>query len=115
LTATGIRLGYVDGPEGRAYEWWRGRSISAPMASFWLRRWRHCQFSTNPQLRLLPRRHLCRVEIVLLLTTIFQVRFGLAPLKRISGSIADIRSGRAERLEGRISVEIAPLAPGPTP
>jgi hypothetical protein len=40
------------------------------------------------------------LSIVLLLTTIFQVRFGLAPLKRISDSIADIRSGRAERLEG---------------
>jgi signal transduction histidine kinase len=47
---------------------------------------------------------------VLLLTTIFQVRFGLAPLKRISDSIADIRSGRAERLEGEFPVEIAPLA-----
>jgi signal transduction histidine kinase len=48
--------------------------------------------------------------IVLLLTTIFQVRFGLAPLKRISDAIADIRSGRAERLEGEFPVEIAPLA-----
>ena len=48
--------------------------------------------------------------IVLLLTTIFQVRFGLAPLKRISDSIADIRSGRAERLVGEFPVEIAPLA-----
>jgi signal transduction histidine kinase len=48
--------------------------------------------------------------IVLLLTTIFQVRFGLAPLKRISQSIADIRSGHAERLEGEFPVEIAPLA-----
>ena len=48
--------------------------------------------------------------IVLLLTTIFQVRYGLAPLKRISDAIADIRSGRAERLEGRFPVEIAPLA-----
>jgi signal transduction histidine kinase len=48
--------------------------------------------------------------IVLLLTTIFQVRFGLAPLKRISERIADIRSGRAERLEGEFPVEIAPLA-----
>ena len=48
--------------------------------------------------------------IGLLLTTIFQVRFGLAPLKRISDSIADIRSGRAERLEGEFPVEIAPLA-----
>jgi signal transduction histidine kinase len=47
---------------------------------------------------------------VLVLTTIFQVRFGLAPLKRISDSIADIRSGRAERLEGEFPVEIAPLA-----
>ena len=44
------------------------------------------------------------------LTTIFQVRFGLAPLKRISDAIADIRSGRAERLEGEFPVEIAPLA-----
>ena len=50
------------------------------------------------------------LAIVLLLTTIFQVRFGLAPLKRISESIADIRSGRAERLEGEFPVEIAPLA-----
>ena len=47
---------------------------------------------------------------MLLLTTIFQVRFGLAPLKRISDAIADIRSGRAERLEGEFPVEIAPLA-----
>jgi len=47
---------------------------------------------------------------VLLLTTIFQVRFGLAPLKRISEAIADIRSGRTERLEGNFPVEIAPLA-----
>jgi signal transduction histidine kinase len=31
-------------------------------------------------------------------------------LKRISESIADIRSGRAERLEGEFPVEIAPLA-----
>lgn len=48
--------------------------------------------------------------VVLVLTTIFQVRFGLAPLKRISDSLANIRSGRAERLEGNFPVEIAPLA-----
>ncbi len=46
----------------------------------------------------------------LLLTTALQVRFGLAPLKRISESLAAIRSGRAERLEGDFPVEIAPLA-----
>ncbi|MGZ3321940.1 MAG: sensor histidine kinase, partial [Xanthobacteraceae bacterium] len=48
--------------------------------------------------------------IVLLLTTTFQVRFGLAPLKRISEGLAAIRSGMAERLEGAFPVEIAPLA-----
>ncbi|MBV8790457.1 MAG: HAMP domain-containing histidine kinase, partial [Pseudolabrys sp.] len=47
---------------------------------------------------------------VLLLTTMFQVRFGLAPLKRISESLAAIRGGTAERLEGQFPEEIAPLA-----
>jgi signal transduction histidine kinase len=46
----------------------------------------------------------------LLLTTALQVRFGLAPLKRISESLAQIRSGGAERLQGEFPVEIAPLA-----
>jgi signal transduction histidine kinase len=47
---------------------------------------------------------------VLLLTTMFQVRFGLAPLKRITDSLAAIRSGTAERLTGQFPEEIAPLA-----
>jgi signal transduction histidine kinase len=47
---------------------------------------------------------------VLLLTTMFQVRFGLAPLKRISDSLAAIRGGSAERLAGTFPEEIAPLA-----
>jgi signal transduction histidine kinase len=50
------------------------------------------------------------LAIVLLLTTMFQVRFGLAPLKRISEGLAAIRAGRAERLEGEFPVEIEPLA-----
>jgi len=47
---------------------------------------------------------------VLLLTTLFQVRFGLAPLNRISRGLAAIRSGKAEKLAGRFPVEIEPLA-----
>src|SRR3954453_19573465 len=47
---------------------------------------------------------------VLLLTTLFQVRFGLSPLSRISRSLAAIRSGKAEKLEGSFPVEIEPLA-----
>jgi signal transduction histidine kinase len=50
------------------------------------------------------------LAVVLLLITVFQVRFGLAPLKRISEALAAIRAGTAERLEGRFPVEIAPLA-----
>ncbi len=50
------------------------------------------------------------LTVVLLFTTMFQVRFGLAPLKRISESLAAIRSGTAERLEGKFPDEIAPLA-----
>ena len=50
------------------------------------------------------------LSIVLILTTMFQVRFGLAPLKRISESLTAIRSGTTERLEGVFPEEIAPLA-----
>jgi signal transduction histidine kinase len=50
------------------------------------------------------------LTLALLLTTALQVRFGLAPLKRISASLAAIRSGRAERLQGDFPLEIAPLA-----
>jgi signal transduction histidine kinase len=47
---------------------------------------------------------------VLLLITTFQVRFGLAPLNRLSQGLAAIRSGSAERLEGNFPIEVAPLA-----
>jgi signal transduction histidine kinase len=50
------------------------------------------------------------LAMVLLFITMFQVRFGLAPLKRISDALAAIRAGTAERLEGEFPVEIAPLA-----
>ena len=50
------------------------------------------------------------LAVALLVTTALQVRFGLAPLKRISERLAAIRSGHAERLEGEFPVEIAPLA-----
>jgi signal transduction histidine kinase len=50
------------------------------------------------------------LAVVLLLTTTFQVRFGLAPLKRITDSLAAIRAGAAEQLAGRFPEEIAPLA-----
>ncbi len=48
--------------------------------------------------------------VVLVLTTMFQVRFGLSPLKRISDELAAIRGGTMVRLQGRFPVEIEPLA-----
>src|SRR3979409_2409175 len=112
LTAAGIRQGYVDGPEGQNL-----RMVERPVdlgadgkylvmvagdASEIFEETRAFDYYLGGTFAALA--------VVLVLTTIFQVRFGLAPLKRISESIADIRSGRAERLEGGVPVEIAPLA-----
>ena len=112
LTAAGIRLGYVEGPEGQNL-----RMVERPVdlgadgkflvdvagdASEIFDETRSFDYYLGGTF--------VALSIVLVLTTIFQVRFGLAPLKRISDSIADIRSGRAERLEGEFPVEIAPLA-----
>jgi signal transduction histidine kinase len=112
LTAAGIRIGYVDGPEGQTL-----RMVERPVdlgaegkflvgvagdASEIFDETRSFDYYLGGTFTALG--------IVLLLTTVFQVRFGLAPLKRISEAIAAIRSGRAERLEGDFPVEIAPLA-----
>jgi signal transduction histidine kinase len=112
LTAAGIRIGYVDGPEGQTL-----RMVERPVdlgadgkylvmvagdASEIFEETRAFDYYLGGTF--------VALSIVLVLTTIFQVRFGLAPLKRISDAIADIRSGRAERLEGEFPVEIAPLA-----
>jgi signal transduction histidine kinase len=112
LSAAGTRVAYVDGPEGQGL-----RMVERPVdlgadgrflvsvggdASEIFDETRSFDYYLGGTFTALG--------IVLLLTTIFQVRFGLAPLNRISESIADIRSGRAERLEGEFPVEIAPLA-----
>ena len=50
------------------------------------------------------------IGLAFLLTVLFQVRFGLSPLARMSERLAAIRSGRAVRLEGEFPREISPLA-----
>ena len=45
----------------------------------------------------------------LVVATLFQVRFGLAPLRAIRHDLAAIRSGDAERLDGELPTEIRPL------
>jgi len=49
------------------------------------------------------------VGLGLLLITVLQIRFGLAPLKRVQSALAAIRSGEATRLEGNVPSEIEPL------
>ena len=112
LTAAGVRLGYVDGPEGQTL-----RMVERPVdlgadGKFLVSVAGDATeiFDETRSFDYYLGGTFAALAIVLLLTTIFQVRFGLAPLKRISDSIADIRSGRAERLEGEFPVEIAPLA-----
>ena len=46
----------------------------------------------------------------LVLTTLFQVRYGLRPLDRIRQALTAIRNGEAARLEGHFAAEIEPLA-----
>lgn len=45
----------------------------------------------------------------LLFVTLFQVRFGLHPLRQVEKSLAAIRAGNATRLDGELPAEIAPL------
>lgn len=45
----------------------------------------------------------------LIALTLFQVQFGLAPLRKIERGLAAIRSGDATTLEGELPAEIAPL------
>ncbi|MCC8942149.1 sensor histidine kinase [Bradyrhizobium sp. Arg68] len=112
LSAAGVRLGYVDGPEGQSL-----RMVERPVdlgadGKFLVSVAGDATeiFDETRSFDYYLGGTFTALGVVLLLTTIFQVRYGLAPLKRISDAIADIRSGRAERLEGRFPVEIAPLA-----
>ncbi|HEY8335086.1 MAG TPA: sensor histidine kinase [Tardiphaga sp.] len=112
LTPAGIRQGYVEGPEGQKL-----RMVERPVDLGADGKFRVSVAGDATEIVEETRTFdyylgstFLALAIVLGLTTIFQVRFGLAPLKRISDAIADIRSGRAERLEGEFPVEIAPLA-----
>ena len=111
LTAAGIRLGYVDGPEGQSLRMVeRPIDLGADGNSSQRRRRRQRNLRRNAQLRLLPRRHLVGARHRAAADHDLPGPVWLAPSKRISDAIADIRSGRAERLEGEFPVEIAPLA-----
>lgn len=45
----------------------------------------------------------------MVVATVFQVQFGLRPLHAIHESLAEIRSGKTERLAGNVPAEIEPL------
>jgi signal transduction histidine kinase len=112
LTASGVRLGYVNGPEDQ-----RLRMVERPVDLGADGKFRVSVAGDATEIFEETRTFdyylggtFAALSVILVLTTIFQVRFGLAPLKRISDALADIRSGRAERLEGTFPVEIAPLA-----
>jgi signal transduction histidine kinase len=48
--------------------------------------------------------------LMLVAAVFVQVRFGLLPLRRIPKALAEIRTGRADRLVGTFSAEVEPLA-----
>jgi signal transduction histidine kinase len=112
LSATGVRIGYVAGPEDQQLRVVErqvdfgsdGRFIVtiAGDATEIFEETRTFDFYLSATF--------VALTFGLLLSTLFQVRFGLAPLKRITTGLLAIRSGSAERLEGDFPVEIAPLA-----
>jgi signal transduction histidine kinase len=112
LSATGVRIGYVAGPEDQQLRVVErlvdfgtdGRFIVtvAGDATEIFEETRTFDFYLSATF--------VALTFGLLLSTLFQVRFGLAPLKRITTGLLAIRSGTAERLEGDFPVEIAPLA-----
>ena len=50
------------------------------------------------------------LALALSVSTALQLRFGLAPLRRLQQGLAAIRSGEAARIEGAFAPDIAPLA-----
>jgi len=112
LTASGVRLGYVDGPEGQQL-----RMVERPVDLGADGKFRVSVAGDATEITDETRAFdyylvgtFAALSIVLVLTTLFQVHFGLVPLKRLSEAIADIRSGRSERLGGAYPVELEPLA-----
>lgn len=112
LDATGVRIGYVAGPEDQQL-----RVVERPVD--FGADGRYVVTVAGDATEIVDETHTFDVYLSvtfvaltcgLLLTTIFQVRFGLAPLRRVTNGLAAIRSGQAERLEGEFPVEIAPLA-----
>src|SRR5262249_55885881 len=112
LTPAGIRIGYVDGPEGQTLRIVERQVDLGADGKFLVAVAGDASeiFDETRSLDYYLGGTFSALRIVPLLTPIFPVPFGLAPLKRISEAIADIRSGRTERLEGNFPVEIAPLA-----
>jgi len=108
----GLRQGYAQGPEDQRLRIVE-RTIDLGEEGHFLVAVAGAASEIDDELRAFDRSiaiTFATLAIVLLLTTLFQVRFGLAPLKRISESLAAIRSGAAERLQGSFPDEIAPLA-----
>jgi signal transduction histidine kinase len=112
LQRGGIRVGYVAGPEEQKLRLMQ-RTIDLGEDGKYFVAVAGDAFEIDDEITAFDHALLITFGIlgfVLLLTTMFQVRFGLSPLKRISAALAAIRSGTAERLEGKFPDEIAPLA-----
>lgn len=112
LDQSGVRLGYVPGPENQHLRMVE-RPVDLGIEGKYLAAVAGDATEIDEETRafnIYLAVTFAALTVGLLLTTIFQVRFGLKPLKRISSSLAAIRSGHAERLEGDFPREIAPLA-----
>ena len=111
LTAAGIRLGYVEGPEGQNLRMVE-RPVDLGADARHLAAWPATPASIFDETRTFDYLGgtFAALSIEQALTTIFRVRFARAAEAHFGIDRRYIRSGRAERLEGEFPVENAPLA-----
>lgn len=105
------RFAWTDGPHGQTLEYARlqpaadgGPPLRLLIASDkWLVDATMAEFNRSLAISLIG------FALLMIGGGILQVRFGLKPLDRLAQAIADIRSGRSERMQGKFPAEIRPL------
>lgn len=110
--ASGVRAGYVEGPDGRTLRQVEraidlgedGRflvQVAATTQELESQIWRFSLLLAGTFIGL---------ALALAGMSVLQVRFGLEPLRQLREAVAAIRRGEADRIEGLYSEDLAPLA-----
>ena len=108
----GVRKGYVIGPDDRRLRQFERRidagedgrytiAVSAPADEI---------LDDIRDFRIALTITFCLLFVALIVSTLLQVRLGLAPLARLRHSVGDVRVGSASRIDGDYPPDLRPLA-----